>query len=90
VRLVWAWRNPSRRILASSTAGTAGNFEPENKMFRSEEHTMIHNLRARVGDKVRRIPSHGCATCNLHRRLFVHRGGIVEDVWPIEGSGCLE
>jgi len=64
--------------------------EAEIKMFRSEEHTMIHHIRARVGDKVRLIPSHGCTTCNLHRRLFVHRDGVIVDVWPIEGAGCLE
>jgi D-serine deaminase-like pyridoxal phosphate-dependent protein len=56
----------------------------------SEEHTFIDNLAVRVGEKVRLIPSHGCTTSNLHRRLWAIRRGVVEDVWPIEGAGCLE
>jgi hypothetical protein len=58
--------------------------------FGSEEHTaiMMPNHRdTRVGDRVEIIPSHGCTTSNLYREFVVHRGGVVEDVWPIEGSG---
>ncbi len=60
--------------------------------FESEEHASVKvgGRPLRVGDRVRLIPSHGCTTCNLHRRIFAVRDGIVEDVWPIEGSGCLE
>ena len=56
----------------------------------SEEHVSLDNLKAAVGSKVRLMPSHGCTTCNLHRRLWVVRRDIIEAVWPIEGSGCLE
>ncbi len=56
----------------------------------SEEHVPIDNLRAVPGQKIRLIPSHGCTTCNLHRRLWLARGGILEALWPIEASGCLE
>jgi D-serine deaminase-like pyridoxal phosphate-dependent protein len=57
----------------------------------SEEHTFIEGLRgAKVGDKVLLIPSHGCTTANLHRRLWAIREGRVEGCWAIEGSGCLE
>ena len=38
-------------------------------------------------EEMRRIPSHGCTTSNLYREFVVHRDGVVEDVWPIEGSG---
>ncbi len=60
--------------------------------FESEEHASIRvgGRPLKVGDKVCLVPSHGCTTCNMHRRLFAVRGGIVEDVWPIEGSGCLD
>ncbi len=60
--------------------------------FESEEHATVKvgGRPLKVGDKVRLFPSHGCTTCNLHRRLFAVRNGIVEDVWAIEGSGCLE
>jgi D-serine deaminase-like pyridoxal phosphate-dependent protein len=60
--------------------------------FESEEHASVRVAGPpfKVGDRVRLIPSHGCTTCNLHRRLFAVRAGLVEDVWAIEGSGCLE
>jgi len=56
----------------------------------AEEHTPLRNVTATVGQHVRLIPAHGCTTNNLHRRLWVARGDTIEDVWPIEGSGCLE
>ncbi len=56
----------------------------------AEEHTPLRQVTATVGQRLRLIPSHGCTTNNLHRRLWIVRDGIVEDVWPIEGSGCLE
>lgn len=60
--------------------------------FESEEHASVRvgGRPLGIGDRVRLFPSHGCTTCNLHRRLFAVRDGIVEDVWPIEGSGCLD
>jgi D-serine deaminase-like pyridoxal phosphate-dependent protein len=56
----------------------------------SEEHVPFDGLRANVGDKVRVVPSHGCTTHNLHRRMWIARGGIIVDMWPIEGAGCME
>lgn len=66
--------------------------DDEISRFASEEHASIRvgGRPLKVGDRVRLIPSHGCTTCHLHRRLFAVRDGIVEDVWPIEGSGCLD
>jgi D-serine deaminase-like pyridoxal phosphate-dependent protein len=60
--------------------------------FESEEHASVKvgGPPLKVGDRVRLIPSHACTTCNLHRRIFAVRGGTVDDVWAIEGSGCLE
>jgi len=64
---------------------------PEAKArYIAEEHLPLDNLVASTGQKVRIVPSHGCTTCNLHRRMWIVRGGIIEDVWPIEASGCLE
>jgi D-serine deaminase-like pyridoxal phosphate-dependent protein len=56
----------------------------------AEEHTVIEGATCRVGDKIRLIPSHGCTTNNLYRRMWVARNGIVEAMWPIEAAGCLE
>jgi D-serine deaminase-like pyridoxal phosphate-dependent protein len=67
---------------------------PEDSIarFESEEHGSIKvgGRPMKVGDRVRLIPSHGCTTCNLHRRIFAVRDATIEDVWAIEGSGCLE
>jgi len=56
----------------------------------SEEHFAIDGLAAKVGEKVRLIPSHGCTTHNLHRQMWITRGDIIVDVWPIEGALCME
>ncbi|MBM3891983.1 MAG: DSD1 family PLP-dependent enzyme, partial [Verrucomicrobia bacterium] len=58
--------------------------------YTAEEHTPFDGLAARVGDKVRLIPSHGCTTQNLYRQMWITRGNRIVDVWPIEGAGCLE
>ncbi|HUU28996.1 MAG TPA: DSD1 family PLP-dependent enzyme [archaeon] len=59
-------------------------------LYVAEEHLPIDNLEAAVGERIRIIPPHGCTTNNLHQRMWVVRNGIIEDVWPIEGRGCLE
>jgi D-serine deaminase-like pyridoxal phosphate-dependent protein len=57
----------------------------------SEEHcTVPHPPDWQIGDLVEVIPSHACTTCNLYRRIHVHDGGRMVEVWPIEGSGRLE
>ncbi|EEF61523.1 DSD1 family PLP-dependent enzyme [Pedosphaera parvula] len=60
--------------------------------FGSEEHASISlpkDCNMSVGDHLELIPSHGCTTSNLYREFIVHRHGVVEDVWPIEGSGQM-
>jgi D-serine deaminase-like pyridoxal phosphate-dependent protein len=64
---------------------------PEAKArYNAEEHTPFDGLAAQVGDKLRLVPSHGCTTQNLHRKLWATRAGKVVESWPIEASGCLE
>ena len=61
--------------------------------FTSEEHVMVNlpaGAKLSVGDRLEIIPSHGCTTSNLYREFVVHRGGLVTDLWPIEGSGKLQ
>ena len=58
--------------------------------YTAEEHVPFDGLKAGVGDRVRLVPSHGCTTQNLHRKMWITRNGIIEDVWKIEGAGCLE
>ncbi len=65
-------------------------FAGARALYVADEHTPIENVSARVGERIWLIPSHGCTTHNLHRRMWVVREGTVEAVWPIEASGCLE
>ena len=68
------------------------NYPSANMLrFGSEEHCVVDiaDSTASVGTKLELVPSHGCTTCNLHRQFIVHREGRIENVWPIEGSGCL-
>jgi D-serine deaminase-like pyridoxal phosphate-dependent protein len=67
----------------------AGHSEAEVR-YVAEEHTVLDGLTVEVGSQLRIIPSHGCTTCNLYRRMWLVENDTVVDVWPIEGSGCLE
>jgi D-serine deaminase-like pyridoxal phosphate-dependent protein len=63
---------------------------PQDKVDKlSEEHTKVesdhHGLR--VGDRISVVPTHGCATMNLHRQCVAIRKGRIEGIWPIEASG---
>jgi D-serine deaminase-like pyridoxal phosphate-dependent protein len=55
----------------------------------SEEHTKVESTDpvVRVGDRREVIPTHCCATMNLHRQCVGVRRERVEVVWPIEASG---
>ncbi|NUQ64366.1 MAG: DSD1 family PLP-dependent enzyme [Pirellulales bacterium] len=93
-------KRPSVAVLDVGIKGAGAEFgtprikdfpEAEVPSFMSEEHCVVKNAPDawRVGDAVHLLPSHACSTCNLHRALYVHDGGRVVDVWPIEGSGRL-
>ncbi len=90
-----------RAVLDVGLKGLASEFGPPKLVDRpgddipflgSEEHVCIRlggDTPVRLGQRLRMIPSHGCTTCNLYRHYVVHRRGIIEDVWPIEGAGRL-
>ncbi len=89
---------PNKVVLDVGLKGMGNDFglpaikgAPEAKvLYVAEEHLPVENLDGKVGDRTRLIPTHWCTTCNLYRRLWLERNGIVEAVWPIEGSGKLE
>jgi len=61
--------------------------------YGSEEHLKIavpQDAAVQIGDRIEIIPSHGCTTINLYSEFIVHRTGLVEDHWPIEGRGKLQ
>ena len=93
---------PGRVVLDVGLKGLANEFGPPTLLDRpgeeipclaSEEHvgvSLCGDHPADIGGKLRLIPSHGCTTCNLYREYVVHREGVIEDVWPIEGAGALK
>jgi len=56
----------------------------------AEEHSIFKNINVNIGDKIKIIPPHGCTTNNFYSHMWISKNNIVEDVWPIEGRGCLE
>ncbi|HZI16158.1 MAG TPA: D-TA family PLP-dependent enzyme [Myxococcus sp.] len=57
----------------------------------SEEHGLLDlsatSWRPRVGERVRVVPNHVCASVNLHERLHVLRGGTPHATWPVAARG---
>ncbi|MFP2932032.1 alanine racemase, partial [Pyxidicoccus sp. 3LG] len=57
----------------------------------SEEHGLLDvsgsTWRPRVGDRVRVVPNHVCASVNLHERLHVLRGGAPQATWSVAARG---
>jgi D-serine deaminase-like pyridoxal phosphate-dependent protein len=55
----------------------------------SEEHTTVQtdDGTIAVGDRVEVVPTHCCATMNLHRACVAVRRGRIEALWAIEASG---
>jgi D-serine deaminase-like pyridoxal phosphate-dependent protein len=43
-----------------------------------------------VGDRLALLPSHVDTTINLHDVLYAHRGGTIEEVWPVAARGKVQ
>src|SRR4051812_4412087 len=43
-----------------------------------------------VGDRVALLPSHIDTTINLHDAIYAHRGGTIEEVWPVSARGKVQ
>ena len=70
--------------------GTFGHFvgRPWTMRKLNEEHGYVEiDGPARVGDKVWVVPSHCCATVNLHDEISYGRGGRVEGRWTVAARG---
>jgi len=73
--------------------GTFGHFvgrprRPWTLRKLNEEHGYVEiDGPAQVGEKVWLVPSHVCATVNLHDEIWYGRGGRVEGSWKVAGRG---
>ncbi len=56
----------------------------------AEEHFMVKKVNVSLGEKIKVIPPHGCTTNNLYAKMWIARNDLIEDVWNLEGRGCLE
>lgn len=43
-----------------------------------------------VGDRVEMVPSHIDPTVNLHDFYYAHRGGVIEEIWPVDSRGKVQ
>jgi D-serine deaminase-like pyridoxal phosphate-dependent protein len=90
-------RRPSWYVLDAGSKAVSRDFglpvikgRPADTVVKlSEEHTRVDTSdpEVRVGNRMEIIPSHCCATMNLHRQCVAVRKGCAEAVWPIEASG---
>jgi D-serine deaminase-like pyridoxal phosphate-dependent protein len=90
-------RRPGRYVLDAGSKAISQDFgtpvmkgRPNDRVVRlSEEHTRVEtgDPGVRVGNRLEVIPTHGCATMNLHRNCVAVRKGKIEAFWPIEASG---
>ncbi|MFZ0590160.1 MAG: alanine racemase [Bryobacteraceae bacterium] len=60
----------------------------------SEEHGHVDIARSgrsyQVGERLRVLPNHVCATVNMHDRLYGVRNGMVEKVWDVSARGKVQ
>ncbi len=71
-------------------AGTFGHIvgHPWTMRKLNEEHGYVEiDGRARVGEKLWVVPSHSCATVNLHDEVWYGRRGRVEGSWKVAARG---
>ena len=76
---------------ATVGSGTFGHFVGRSWTMRklNEEHGYVEigGQRPSVGEKIWVIPSHCCATVNLHDEIWFGRGGHVDGSWKVAARG---
>jgi D-serine deaminase-like pyridoxal phosphate-dependent protein len=83
----------SDRLLTADGVGFGLVKEDPLAIFESmsEEHGHLDVSRSarpyRIGERLRIIPNHVCATINMHDRIYGMRSGMVEVEWPVAARG---
>jgi D-serine deaminase-like pyridoxal phosphate-dependent protein len=90
-------RRPTWYVLDAGSKAISRDFgtpvikgRPQDRVTKlAEEHTLVEteDSSIRIGDRLDVIPTHCCATMNLHRNCVAVRQGRIEALWPIEASG---
>jgi D-serine deaminase-like pyridoxal phosphate-dependent protein len=74
----------------TALVGTFGHFIGHQWTMRkmNEEHGYVEiDGPAKVGEKIWVVPSHCCATVNLHDEIWYGRGGRVDGSWKVAARG---
>lgn len=66
------------------------DFPGAKNLYVAEEHSVFKNIDVNIGNKIKIIPPHGCTTNNLYPFMWISKNGIIEDIWAVEGRGCIE
>ena len=84
------------KTFSSDTTVGVGTFglipdRPWTMIKVNEEHGYVKmEGKAKVGEKLWVIPSHVCATVNMHDEIAYGRGGKVEGVWKVTARGKVQ
>jgi len=77
---------------SAAVSGYGGIIDRDALLTRlSEEHGIIAlaGEKFRIGERLRIIPNHACATVNLYDRAYLVRDGAVSDELAVEARGCF-
>jgi len=81
------------RATEGSKHGTVMGHPDVSFDWSSEEHGHLDltqsNWQPAVGEKLRTIPYHACATANMHDEIYAVRGETVEAVWKVAARGMF-
>jgi D-serine deaminase-like pyridoxal phosphate-dependent protein len=86
----------SDRLLTGNNIGHGAILEDPDALFfgLSEEHGHIDitpSTRSyRLGERLRIVPNHVCATINMHDTIYGIRGDQVETVWTVAARGHVQ
>jgi D-serine deaminase-like pyridoxal phosphate-dependent protein len=86
----------SDRLLTGDHIGHGAVLEDPATVFfgLSEEHGHLdisHSSRSyRLGERLRIVPNHVCATINLHDTIYGVRGDVVETTWAVAARGRVQ
>lgn len=86
----------SDRLLTGDHLGHGAVLDDEDAFFfgLSEEHGHLDVSKSKrsykLGERLRIVPNHVCATINMHDRIYGIRGESVETIWTVAARGRVQ